>query len=64
MKRQIQSSLPSQKDLDEMRRQIEASSKEWTPKLQQQMDELKKQMEQQKFDLQKMLQEFNSDREF
>ncbi len=63
MKRQIQSSLPSQKDLDEMRRQIEASSKEWTPKLQQQMDELKKQMEQQKFDLQKMLQEFNSDRE-
>ena len=64
MKQQIQSSLPSQKELDEMRRQIEASSKEWTPKLQQQMDELKKQMEQQKFDLQKMLQEFNSDREF
>jgi len=64
MKRQIQSSLPSQKDLDEMRRQIETSSKEWTPKVQQQMDELKKQMEQQKFDLQKMLQDFNSDREF
>jgi hypothetical protein len=64
MKQQIQSSLPSQKELDEMRRQIESSSKEWTPKLQQQMDELKKQMEQQKFDLQKMLQDFKSDREF
>jgi len=64
MKRQALASVPSQKDLDEMRRQIESSSKEWTPKLQQQMDELKKQMERQKFDLQKMLQEFNSDREF
>jgi len=64
MKRQALASMPSQKDMDEMRRQIESSSKEWTPKLQQQMEELKKQMEQQKLDFQKMLQEFNSDREF
>jgi hypothetical protein len=64
MKRQIQSSLPSQKDLDQMRRQIESSANEWTPKLQQQMEELKKQMEQQKLDLQKMLQDFSRDREF
>lgn len=64
MKQQIQSSLPNQSDLDDMRRQIEASTKELTPKLQQQMDQLKKQMEEQKLDLQKMMQDFNSDREF
>lgn len=64
MKRQLQSSLPSQNDLDEMRRQIESSSKELSPKLQRQMEELKKQMEQQKLDLQKLLQDFKSDREF
>lgn len=61
MKRQLQTSLPSQKDLDEMRRQIQSSM---TPELQQQMEQLKKQMEEQKLDLQRMLQEFNSDRQF
>jgi serine protease Do len=64
MKRQVQASLPSQKDLDEMRRQIDSSMKNWTPELQQQMEELKKQMEEQKLDLQQMLKEFNSDRQF
>jgi predicted nucleic acid-binding Zn-ribbon protein len=64
MKRQLQASLPSQKDLDEMRHQIEASMKNWTPELQQQMEQLKKQMEQQKLDLQQMLKDFNSGSEF
>jgi hypothetical protein len=44
-----------------MRRKIESSV---TPQLQQQMEQLKKQMEEQKLDLQQMLQEFNSPRQF
>jgi hypothetical protein len=64
MKRQLQTSLPSQKDLDEMRHQIESSMKNWTPQMQQQMEQLKKQMEEQKLDLQQMLKDFKSDREF
>lgn len=61
MKRQIQASLPSQKELDEMRRQIESSI---TPELQQQMETLKKQMEERKFDLQQMLKDFDNRDEF
>lgn len=61
MKRQLQAAMPSQKDLNQMRRQIQSSM---TPELQQQMELLKKQMEKQKLDLQQMLQEFNSDRQF
>ncbi len=38
--------------------------KNWTPQLQQQMEQFKKQMEQQKLDLQQMLKGFDSEREF
>ena len=51
LRNEIQRSIPSQKDLDEMTRQIRSSM---TPELQQQMEELKKQMEEQKLNLQQM----------
>ena len=46
LRSQIEKSMPSQKQMDEMRRQVEESMKNWTPQLQQQMEELRKQMEQ------------------
>ncbi len=61
MKRQVRDSMPSQKEFDDMRRQMEDSMKNWTPQLQQQMEQLKKEMEQHKLDLQQMMQEFNND---
>ena len=52
--------MPSQKDIDHMRHQIESSMKNFTPQMQQEMEKLKKQMEQQKLDLQQMMQDFSS----
>ena len=53
----MKAQLPSQKDLDEMRQQVQDSMKNFTPQMQQQMDELEKQMEQQKLDLKQMMQD-------
>lgn len=64
MKNDIVQSMPSQQQLDEMRREIDQSMKSWTPQFQQQMEQLKQQMEQQKFDLQQMLNGFDTEREF
>jgi serine protease Do len=60
----IQQSVPSQQELEQMRREIDESMKAWTPQLQQEMEQFKKQMEQQKLDLQKMMKGFENDREF
>ncbi len=56
MRRQISDSMPSQKEFDDMRQQIKDSMKNWTPQLQQQMEELRKEMEQRSLDLQQMMQ--------
>jgi len=64
MQHDLAQSLPSQQQLDEMRRTIDESLKSWTPQLQQEMEQFKKQMEQQKFDLREMLKGFGTEREF
>ncbi len=93
MQKEIQKSLPSQKDLqkqiekamelrqkdienlkhdiaqsmpteEQLRREIDESMKDWTPQLQQEMEQFKKQMEQQKLDLQQMLKGFENQPEF
>ncbi len=64
LRHQIQTSTPSQLDLQTMRHQIEDSMKSWTPQLQEQMQQMQKQMEQQKHDLQEMMKGFNPSPEF
>jgi len=64
MKADIAQSMPSQQELDQMRREIDESMKNWTPQLQQEMEQFKKQMEQQKLDLQLMLKGLDTGREF
>ncbi len=59
MKRQIQQSMPAQKDFEAMHDQIDDAMKAWTPQLQKEMEELRQQIEQQKFDWQKMQDEGN-----
>ncbi len=56
--------VPSQQELEQMRRQIDESIKNLTPQLQQQMEQFKKQMEQQKIDIQILLKGLDTDREF
>src|SRR5271166_2548962 len=60
----IEQSVPSEQEMEQMRREIGEAKKTWTPQLQQEMDQLKKQMEQQKLDLQQMMKGFENDREF
>jgi len=43
-----------------MRKQIHDSMKAWQPEFQKQMEELRKQMEQQKFDWQQMMQDHDN----
>jgi serine protease Do len=64
MKIDIQAAMPSQQELDQIRREVDESMKSWTPQLQQQMEQLKKQMEEQKLNLQEMLKGFGTEREF
>jgi len=64
LQRNIEQSVPSQQELEQMRREIDESLKTWTPQLQLEMEQLRKQMEQQKFDLQKMMKGFENEREF
>src|SRR5208337_3172493 len=48
LQRNIEQSVPSQQELEQMRREIDESLKTWTPQLQLEMEQLRKQMEQQK----------------
>ena len=64
MQHDLAQSMPSQQQLDEMRREIDESIKSWTPQLQQEMEQFRKQMEQQKLDLQQMIKGFGTEREF
>ena len=64
MQGEIAKSVPTQKQMDEIRRQVEESMKSWTPQLQQQMDQLKKQMERQRLNLEDILRDPESEREF
>jgi serine protease Do len=67
MRQDVQASmndLPSNEQMQQMRRDVEESMKNWTPQLQQQMEQLRKQMEQQKFDFQQMLKGFGTEHEF
>lgn len=57
MRRQIQASMPSQKDFEAMQRQIQESMKSLTPQIQKEMEEMRKQIEQQKFDWNQMKQD-------
>ena len=60
--------MPSQQELDQIRREINESMKNWTPQLQQQlqqqMEQFEKQMEEQKPNLQEMLKGLENEREF
>ncbi|MDR3746950.1 MAG: PDZ domain-containing protein [Acidobacteriota bacterium] len=58
MRQEIAESLkniPTSQELEQMRHDVEESMKNWTPQLQQQMEELKKQMQQQKLDFQQLM---------
>jgi serine protease Do len=61
MRIDIQAAMPTQHQLDDIRRQVDESMKNWTPQLQQQMEQLKKQMEEQKLNLQEMLKGFQNE---
>ncbi len=61
MTRDIAKSLPTQKQIEQMRHDVEESMKNWTPEFQKQMEELQKQMEQQKLDLQQLMKGFGSE---
>ncbi len=50
LKAQIQASMPTQKEFDQMRKQMDESMKSFGPEFQKQMDDLKKQMQDFKFD--------------
>ncbi len=68
MRSDVQAWASSQQEMDQMRREIDESMKNWTPQfqqeLQQEMEQFKKQMEEQKLDLQQMLKGLDSEREF
>jgi membrane-associated protease RseP (regulator of RpoE activity) len=64
LQRNIEQSVPSQRELEQMRREVDESMKTWTPQLQQEMEQLKKQIEQQKLDLQQMMKGFETERDF
>ena len=64
MQLEIQAAMPTQEQLDQIRREVDESMKNWTPQLQQQMEQLKKQMEEQKLNLQEMLKGWDNEREF
>ena len=61
MTRDIAKSVPTQKQIEQMRHDVEESMKNWTPQFQKQMEELQKQMEQQKLDLQQLMKGFGSE---
>jgi len=51
--------------MQQMRRQVEESMKNWTPQLQHQMEQLRQQiLEQQRLNLQEMLEGFDKQHEF
>ncbi|MGZ4733743.1 MAG: PDZ domain-containing protein [Terriglobales bacterium] len=64
MARDIAKSVPTQQELDQMQHDIQESMKSWTPQLQQEMEEFRKQMEQQKLDLQQMMKGFATEHEY
>jgi serine protease Do len=64
MQRDVQAYAPTQEQLDQMRHEIDESFKNWTPQLQQEMEQFKKQMEEQKLKLQEMLKGFGDQHEF
>src|SRR5271167_546261 len=64
MRIDIQAAMPTQQEFDQIRREVDESMKNWTPQLQQQMEQLKKQMEEQKLNLQEMLKGLDSEHEF
>jgi len=64
IRREIEKSMPTQQQIDEMRQQVEDWMKTWTPQFQLQMEELKKQMEQHKLDLQELLKSQDKEKEF
>ena len=64
MTREFQKSMPSDSDLQQMRQQVEDSMKSWTPQLQQEMEQVRKQMEQQKLDLQELYKHFGDQPQF
>ncbi len=61
MKLDLKAYMPSQQELDQMRREVDESMKNLTPQLQQQMEQFKKQMEEQKLNLQEMLKGFDNE---
>jgi serine protease Do len=61
MRINIQAAMPTQQQLDEIRRQVDESMKNLTPQLQQQMEQIKKQMEEQKLNLQEMVKGFQNE---
>jgi serine protease Do len=68
MRQEIQASmknLPSDAEMQQMRREVEESMKNWTPQLQHQMEQLRKQiLEQQRLNLQEMMEGFDKQHEF
>lgn len=67
MQRNVQDSLknlPSHADLENIRHDVEQSLQEWTPQFQQQMEQLRKELEQQKLDLQLMMKDKDSDKQY